>query len=70
MLENLATLHDPNDGSLQIHLAVLFHRLVRVLDLLRSLFLDRAGDAELCALVSVLQVETDGRCLCRRLKCK
>ena len=59
VLQDLASLHDSDDGRLQVELAILVHRGVRRLHLLRRLLLHRGVDLEFCALVGVGHVQGD-----------
>ena len=57
MFQYLSALHNSDDGRLQVHLPVLVNGVVRLLDLLRRLLLNGSGDAKLCSLIRVLQVQ-------------
>ncbi len=57
VFEDFSALHDSDDGRLEVHLPVLIDGMVGLLHLLRCLTLNRAGDAELGALVAVLQIQ-------------
>ena len=57
MFEDFSALHDSDDGRLEVHFPVLIDGMVGLFHLLGCLTLYRAGNAELGALVAVLQIQ-------------
>lgn len=57
MFEHLSRLHDPHNGRLEIHLAVLLHGIDGLLHFVGGLLLDGRRYSELCPLVRIVHVE-------------